>query len=404
MYIREINKVLKGRYTMSTPNDSLSIGGTSYIDSLNNEYLKAALMSRNANFRGSGTYSVSDSDSVQTREIPVNYATASPDTSNTGLWVTGAVGAAALITFMAKGKGGNPIDGAKKIWNSLFNSTKKSAESVSSKLETLRIIKKGDKKECFIPGERATYKGTAAKDYMNSYGIDPRSLTSFKNGTSKLTSGTFKTESGYTVTFEGDKIIKLVNKRGADVTKTATKDVREKIKEEIETVKEMQKGWMKGFTEAKVRREVGDNIVQVIYKPKQSPVITELNALKPLKLEDDAVKAWYYAHPEEKLAKDALKKFKAPEGMKVGEAKIPVKGVIYHFENGEIKGITKDGKFIPKGKKECDALLADKEEEMKKVYDMIFNSDSLSDAIRRKLGKYLKGIDTKFVEATYVKA
>ena len=76
----------------------------------------------------------------------------------------------------------------------------------------------------------------------------------------------------------------------------------------------------------------------------------------------------------------------------------------YHFENGEIVGIT-NGKYYAKGKKDCNVILADKEDDMKKVYDAIFNSDSISDAIRKKFGgKLLKGVDMNSIQVNYVRA
>ena len=108
----------------------------------------------------------------------------------------------------------------------------------------------------------------------------------------------------------------------------------------------MGKGWAKGLKEMTVTRTVGDNVAHIQYRPKHSPVITQLTTNKPVKLTDDAVKSWLYEHPEEKViaGTKAFKNFNAPAGMKVGNAKFTANGITYHFENGEIKGITKGGK------------------------------------------------------------
>ena len=405
---------MKGRYTMGSPYDNIgayNYNMPDYNSLLMNRWFLEAAKSPNLNFKASQANNTqqqtTDDTSNATANNVVDYAAVKPDESHTGLWITGAIGAAALITCAAKGKG-NIAEGAKKIYEGFFKKGKKQVEkSVGNKLQSLQVVRKGDKVECFVPGEKTTIKGNNdVINHLNAYGIDLRSITGFKDGVSKLAGGTFKTEGGYNVTFEGDKVTKIINKSGKDVTKTCAKDTLEKIKAEIETAKEMDKFWMKNFSEAKVVREIGDEVAHVTYRPKKAPEITSLNTNKPVDLTDDAVKSWIYEHPEDKalLGKKAFAKYNAPEGMKIGNAKFTADGVTYHFENGEIVGITKD-KYYAKGKKECNVILADKEEDMKKVYEAIFNSDKLSDTIRRKFGgKLLKGVDMSSIQVDYVKA
>ena len=398
----------------SLPNYNMGyLGGYDYNAIMSNPYFLMAANSPNVNFKASQENNAqqqttdSTSNAAANNGGAVDYATVTPDESHTGLWVTGALGAAALITCATKGKG-NIVDGAKKIYESFFKKGKKQVEKFAgNKLQSLRVIRRGDKIECFVPGEKTTIKGNDdVISHMNAYGINPKSITGFKDGVSKLAGGTFKTESGYTVTFDGDKVTKIINKSGKDVTKTCAKDTLDKIKAEIETAKEMDKFWMKNFSEARVVREIGDEVAHVTYRPKMAPEITSLNTNKPVGLTDDAVKSWLYEHPEEKtiLGKKTFAKYNAPEGMKISNAKVTADGVTYHFEDGEIVGITK-GKYYAKGKKECNVVLADKEEDMKKVYEAIFNSDKLSDVIRRKIGgKLLKGVDMSSIQVNYVKA
>jgi len=390
-----------------------AINGLDYNSLMNNPYLYYAMMSPNLNFKASqerlaANEQTDNASALTGNGVAVDYAAVKPDESHTGLWVTGAVGAAALIACATKGKG-NILEGAKKIYEGFFKKGKKQVEKLAgNKLENIQVVRRGDKVECFVPGEKTTIKGNDdVINHLNTYGINPNTITSFKDGVSKLTAGTFKTEGGYTVTFEGDKVTKIINKSGKDITTTCNKDTLEKIKAEIETAKEMDKFWMKNFSEAKVVRELGDDVAHVTYRPKTAPEITSLNTNKPVELTDDAVKSWIYEHPEDKviLGKKAFAKYNAPDGMKIGNAKFTADGVTYHFENGEIVGITKADKYYAKGKKECNVILADKEEGMKKVYEAIFNSDKLADALRKKFGgKLLKGVDMNSIEVNYVKA
>ena len=300
---------MKGRYTMGSPYDNIGAYNYNMPDSnslLMNRWFLEAAKSPNLNFKAS---QVNNEQQISEEQLiaasnnggVVDYATVKPDESHTGLWVTGAVGAAALIACAAKGKG-NIVDGAKKIYEGFFKKGKKQVEKFAgSKLQSLQVVRRGDKVECFVPGEKITIKGNAdVVNHLNTYGINPNTITSFKDGVSKLTAGTFKTEGGYTVTFEGDKVTKIINKSGKDVTKTCAKDTLEKIKAEIETAKEMDKFWMKNFSEAKVVREIGDEVAHVTYRPKKAPEITSLNTNKPVDLTDDAVKSWIYEHPEDK--------------------------------------------------------------------------------------------------------
>lgn len=385
---------------------------------LNNQYLLAALASRNVNFKASETsqaqntsddltslYDTSTSSSGNNGIIPASSSSAQQATSsNAGFWVTGAIGAAALIAYATKGKGG-------KILSSFFNSAKKSISAKNGVLQNIKVLKKGNKVMCFVPGQRVKLtEPNRISNYIRECGIDRQALVGLKEGSSRLVGGTFKTQNGYTVTFEGDKIIKIVKKNKSLDIKSFDKTKLEEIKSEIETAKEMNEHWTKGFTEAKVIREVDDNIATVVYKKRPNeyvkPEITELNALKMLEREDKAVKSWLYEHPEENviIGKNVFKRNNAPDGMKVGEASFTAKGITYHFNNGEIVGITKEGKYIAKGKVDCNEILADNEEEMKKIYDCIFNSDSVSDKVRQFLKRTMKGVDKNSIRATYIRA
>ena len=206
-----------------------AISGMDYRTLMNNPYLLAALQSPNVNFKANETSQTTNptgaglTTTAQTTAsdgaIPVNYAIAEPDSSNTGLWVTGTIGAAALIACAAKGKGGNIIDGAKKIFGGLFKSSKKkAADVVSNKLQNIQVIKRGKTIECFVPGEKFTIKGNdKVLNHLNTYGINPKSITGLNEGETVLNGGVFNRK-GYEITFEGNKITKILDKSGKDVT------------------------------------------------------------------------------------------------------------------------------------------------------------------------------------------
>ncbi len=343
--------------------------------------------------------------------IPVNYATTSPDNSNTGLWVTGAIGAAAIIGGLACKGGGNPIKGAKALYEKFFKSgASKVSDKISQKLSGIQVVRNGNKVECLVPNEtlKINKQSDALKHLHQYFGITSKDVFNVTKGNSTLNNGTFVFKTGDTVTFNGDKITKIIDKSGRDVTsKFLGKDVTlegddktfiDNLTSFINNAKEMKQDWTKGFKTADVTRELGDNSVKITYARKTRPVIKELNTLKPVKPTDDAVKAWAYDHSEAKvlLGKDVFNNYKAPDGMKVGRAKIKSDGIVYHFNNGEIEGITRNGKYIPKGKRDCNVVLVEKEQDMKTAYEQLFNGN-----IEKK---YRKMIDMKNVEVSYVKA
>lgn len=397
-----------------------AIGGNNYVSLMNDPYFLAALQSYNPNFKSSQTANITqqyaDNSTITTPAsnnagIPVNYATTEPDNSNTGLWVTGAIGAAALIGLGAKG-GGNPLKGAKALYEKFFKSgSSKVSDMLSQKLNNIRILRNGDKVECLVPGE--TTKITKHKDaisHLEQYFGSSASKDIFNvtKGKSILNGGTFVFETGDVVTFEGGKITKIVNKKGKDITKLFfekgvtlegdNKTFIDNLNAFINNAKEMKQGWTKGFRSADITRELGDNTARITYGGKTKPVIQELTTLKPVEATDDAVKAWAYDHPEAKvLLEDAtFKNYKAPKGMKVGEAQITSNGIVYHFKNGEIVGITNKDGYFAKGKKECNIVLVEKEQDIKAAYEQLFSGN-----IEKK---YRKMIDMKNVKVNYVRA
>ena len=302
---------------MDTPYNKIgAAGGLDYFSLMNDPYFLAALQSYNPNFRASQVsqaqiqmpqQTVNNSAYVSNAgAYPVDYATTKPDDSNTGLWVTGALGAAALIGLGAKG-GGNPIKGAKVLYENLFKSgASKATDAISQKLSNIRVIREGDKVECLVPGEttKIVNHDDAIQHLQKYFGISSKDVFNVTKGRSKLHGGTYNVD-GYSFTFNEDKIIK-VEDGTIDLTPNffgegvklegKNKEYADKAIELINNARQMKQGWTKGLVSADVTRELGDNTVRIKYGAKTKPIINELNTLKPVKATDTEVQAWAYDH------------------------------------------------------------------------------------------------------------
>lgn len=312
----------------------------------------------------------------------IDYATAEPESSNAGLWITGAVGAGTLIYAMAKGKG-NPIKGFKAI----FGKITKTTSGAQDKLKQLTAIRNSDGTYSYlVPGEVKKYSAPDEIERIaKEYGIDLRQLKSLKSGTSKLEGGVFKYKDKdgkvFEISFANNKITKIHDGKDDVSTLWLGKDAKlndkdkeflAELQEYITKAQNMEKSWAKDFTTYNVTREIGDNAATIVYTKGGKPEITSLTTLARLNKDDKAVRAWLQNHQSEKeifTNKDFLKDGKIPEGAKIPFAEIPYKGNICRFENGEFKGITAGGKYYAKGTKDCDSFLLDETENLTKLYN-----------------------------------
>ena len=172
-----------------SPNYNLgAFGSYDYNALMNNPYFLAAFNSPNINFKAdagaqntqltsqygqtSPLAQTTGTQSFSQNNLPVDYAAAKPDESNTGLWVTGAVGAAALIGCMKKG-GGNPIKGAQLLYEKFFKSAeKKTAETAKTVLKSMQAVKNSKGEIKFnVPNKTKTFAGTHVENGAAEYGL-----------------------------------------------------------------------------------------------------------------------------------------------------------------------------------------------------------------------------------------
>ena len=140
--------------------------GMDYNSLMNNPYLYYAMMSPNVNFKAAQeNKTVTEnpetvSNAALNNGVAVDYAEIQPDESNTGLWVAGTIGAAALIGCMVKG-GGNPVKGAKALYERFFKSAEtKTPETIKTVLEKMQAVKNGKGEiKLNVPNKTKTFVG-----------------------------------------------------------------------------------------------------------------------------------------------------------------------------------------------------------------------------------------------------
>ena len=210
--------------TSSPQYGSAPISGIDYNAIMNNPYFLAAANSPNVNFKaGQDAANVQQTSPltnsaetlVPSQNIPVDYATTQPDESHTGLWVTGIVGAAALIGCMKKG-GGNPIKGAKMLYEKFFKSANKSAETGKTILTSMQAVKNSKGEIKFnVPNKTKTFAGTHVDSGAAEYGLkdavsSSRKMFNPENG-SVVRGFQVKTPIGkYTVFMEDGNISRVI--------------------------------------------------------------------------------------------------------------------------------------------------------------------------------------------------
>ncbi len=339
-------------------------------------------------------------DTTKAQNIVPDYKDMQPESSGLSGWITGGLGAAALLTGAAAIKGhGNIFKGFKLMGEFITGKAGKLKSKVvnqnQGKLENLVALRNADGTYSYlVPGETVTFKkadiNTPEKlqEIANKYGIDLKELLAFKQGNSTLKSGVFKykdkNDKVFEITFENNKITKIKDHKD-DVTSlwlakdanlnTKDKEFLAELEDFISNAQKMEKGWAKNFVSCDITRTLGDNIAKISYQKGTKPVVTSLTTLEHLGQDNKAVRAWLQNHEAEKelfTNKTFLEKGIIPEGAKVEYAEIPYKGKICRFENGKFRGIQEvgtNGKYYAKGSKDCDSFLLDEETNITKLYE-----------------------------------
>ena len=388
-------------------------------------YFAYALNAYNPNFQGA-QQTVSQPQ-VTTPAVDTSASTANlpkadySEKSNAGTVAT-VVGtlatAGTLIYAYRKGKGtGEGLtrlkNGFKKMFGMEVNTVAtQAAETVSKKTPALTEIKvamKNGKPVYYIPGKTETITDiNQINGLMNNKEMRMLTGLRFKSGETTISSGTFNiTDKNIknAVQFDGDKIVKITNENGQDITSQFIKDGKvienlnsdqynfvESIKDRIAKIKQGDIDTIFGkdtnLTDFTYTTKIGDNSATV-FRPSISvrtnkPQVKSVTKLKEFKADDDAVLAEVRRQREAGHNIDALiaekfvKKGKLPPNYKVAEFEIKDGDKIVKIVDGKAVGysIKENGKtkFYKKG---CDKFEAYLERNQKFVDDKI--ADALKD-------------------------
>ena len=318
--------------------------------------------------------------------------------SNAGLWIAGAVGAAALIYAGRNGKTKPLCDGIKN----LFGKGKTMVENKLKPSTKFHAIMGEDGKLTFIiPDKKVTLKGSEAENFAKKHGIDLKKLTTFRKD-SKLTEYAFKFEDGgkmNTIYVKDGKIVDINNgtesvKYLLDSAKDEHVEFIKKLNAQISKIEKREKGGLKGLTDVKWTTQIGDDTITIAKADfnKKTPIKDlNLETLGRYSEDSNEVQAHLFNNPKLKnlYTSDTLKGGKLPEGMKVESFsyKFNHDGVdtLCHYKNGEIVGITENGKYYARGTDVCDAFLGRKSDTLKIIIEKIFKDNKIPKDVKAVL-------------------
>lgn len=346
-----------------------ALGGINYLDSLNNQYLKAAMMTPNPNFKASQTSQAQAADAVQSASndgaIPVVPQTgvqqASAGGSNfvTGVLATALIGGGALW-MLKTGK-------LSKAGNMLKSLTGKSERETTTVLTKLRAIKNGNGEiKIQVPNKTKTFAGVHVNSGAEAYGVKgaiSAERLAFNPEVSAARGFQLDTPIGrYTVFMKDGKVSKIIEghknvyEEFANAeAKTTNAELFEKFKKIAAELgkdpKEVDKDVLKDVVNIGFINKYGDDTLKLtMSKYGETPQLKAFNTLKQFSKDDVAVMQYKPSSSERIFAGDLVKKTGwinqkgvLAEGLEVIRCEENIAGAKCFFENGKLVKILKDG-------------------------------------------------------------
>lgn len=351
------------------------LGGFDLSSYAKDPYFLATLNSYNPNSRGAqsaaGGYNASTlaalQQAAQTGNVSapsattsgatvpsINYATTKPESSNTGLWVTGALGAAALITAGVKGKG-NIIKGFGKMFSGLTGKASEAATKVADGATTRLTAVRGEDGviRYLFPGKTVEKVGTQVEIEAFANSIGMRNVaTAERQAFNPVKSVIQDFQFGdYIVSVENGSISKITEK-GADVTsKFVAADIDAANKARLEDFQNILKEFGKekdidtkvfnGVTNINYANTYGDDILNMTLEGYgKTPKITKFTTLGRYTPDAQEVQA-YVPKVGENVLIEVSKKDHLVEGTTItGKWSHKLKdGTVLNFNGKEIESI-----------------------------------------------------------------
>ena len=367
---------------------------------LSDPYMMYALKSMNANnpaFKAQQTNAVQNTTSANTTAQSPQIAAQSvqpqltqKESSNAGLWITGALGAAAIIG-MVKGKSINPLKYYKGLLGGAENKT---ADIVNNKYKsqnmTVRVV---DGTKFYTLPERRLANPIQGKDnvtkYASMHDIDIRhNRLRFQSGVSKINECEFThTIKGTEGTADRNLTVKFNNGKyeifegGTKLEGDALTSIQTEVDKIASRVSIIESGIVqgnisafKGLKNVKYTNDLGDDVITVTRKP-LLPNLTsrtleaeKLSTLERFEEDSDAVQAYLLNNniPD----KVVTAKFKSgsvlPESFKVKKDVLTVGKNKFVLEDGKVIEVIKDGKPYRAGTEIADAEINRNSKEINK--------------------------------------
>lgn len=400
---------------MGTPYDSVNYWSPMNYDSIAaDKWYQWASQSPNVNFKGTNTVSspqattnttsVSAAQTTNNGAIPVNYSETKPDESNTGLWVAGTIGAAALIACMAKG-GGNPIKGAKAWYEKLFKSAggKGTSNLKNTVLTKMQAVKNGNGEiKLNVPNQTKTFVGTNINSGVNEYGIKgaiSAERQAFNPKSEAFAMRGFQVNANnkrYTVFMKDGQVSKIVEGYRTNVTESVDSELKNKIikmaEELAKNPKDADKGILKDVINIGYVNRYGDDTLKLTMgKYGETPQLKSLRTLRQFNKNDVPV-LQYVPSESEKIFNNELTKQDSFLGVRFGQKALvdgvkvisvpptEIAGVKCFFEGDKLVKIVENGnpyeagsngfiQFVQKNEKAIEEFR--KDVFVDKIYDKI---------------------------------
>ena len=309
---------------MSTPYFNYGLNGFNGMDSLTNQYLMAAMMAPNVNFKGAQTDSTQAVSQTQTANndggIPVVAPSTQQASSGGSNFVTGALATAVIgggaLWMLKSGK----FSQASKALKSLVG---KGGSEATTSLTRMRAIKNGSGElKIQVPNKVKTFAGTHVEEGAAEYGIKPaidNARRVFDPKTSQLRGFQVNTDIGRYTVFMKDGQISRIAEGTKDVTeefaKAEANTVNNELLERFKNIaselgkesKEVDKAVLKDVVNIGYVNKNGDDALKLtMAKYDKTPQLKAFRTLEQFDRTNPAVGAYVPSSAEEVFAGDLV--------------------------------------------------------------------------------------------------
>ena len=373
--------------------------GYDFASLVNNPYFQQAYISKNVNFKGSGSESVQQSPTTTTYAsssytsngaIPV---TTQPQQSESGFGTAAAIGTTIVVgggalCLIKKGKFGKAFEKLKsKVCGNGFT------ENANAALQKLTATKVNGKIRFMIPEKTITKQGADIQNIVSEYGI-PSAISAerqaFKPASSIVQDFKYTVGSEtFTIHIEDGAVKRIVDKDGNEILKRFTDaevsspdcSTYEKIQNTIKEFakeKDIDKNFFDGVSNIHYTNTFGDDVLKMSQAKYGEPaILEEFTTLQRFGFNDQEMQS-LVLNADEKVF--ANKKFwqdgKFVDGVTVTKfaEKLPG-GYVGNFEGETLVSVVKpNGTILPRGSAGFEDIANQYEKDINKIIkNVVYN-------------------------------